>query len=119
MQAARGRVGRRAGAGFFLSLLSGILVILNGAFLLVPKFYALWSSIFWWLPSIGPIYGFIIGLIIGLVLVFGSIIMLMGNGAIADVLIFPFAVFSLIIGGGFVAGMILGIVAGIFGALKN
>ena len=113
------RPGRKAGVGFFLSLLSGILVLLNGAFLLVPAFYAIWSSVFWWLPSIGPSYSFVIGLVIGLVLVFGSIIMLMGNGAIADVLIFPFAVFSLIIGGGLVAGMVLGIVGGIFGALKN
>ena len=119
MYARRGGVGRKAGAGFFLSLLSGILVLLNAALLLVPTFYALWSSVFWWLPSIGPTYGFVVGLVIGLVLVFGSIIMLMGNGAIADVLIFPFAIFSLIIGGGLVAGMVLGIVGGIFGALKH
>jgi len=119
MQARRGGVGRKVGVGFFLSLLSGILVLLNGALLLVPTFYAIWSSVFWWLPSIGPIYGFALGLVIGLVLVFGSIIMLMGNGAIADLLIFPFAVFSLIIGGGLVAGMVLGIVGGIFAALKN
>jgi len=113
------RTERRAGAGFFMSLLSGILVLLNAGILLVPRFYAIWSSVFWWLPNIGPSYGFAIGLVIGLVLVFGSIIMLLGNGAIADVLIFPFAVFSLIIGGGLVAGMVLGIVGGIFGALKN
>jgi hypothetical protein len=45
--------------------------------------------------------------------------MVLGHGALADVIIFPFAVFSLIIGGGFVAGMVLGIVGGIIGALKR
>jgi hypothetical protein len=38
---------------------------------------------------------------------------------LADVIIFPFAVFSLIVGGGFVAGMVLGIVGGIMAALKR
>jgi len=37
----------------------------------------------------------------------------------ADVIIFPFAIFSLIIGGGFIAGMIIGIIAGIMAALKR
>jgi hypothetical protein len=45
--------------------------------------------------------------------------MIMGNGALADIVIIPFAVFSLIIGGGFVAGLLLAIVGGIIGALKR
>jgi hypothetical protein len=49
----------------------------------------------------------------------GSIIMIFKSGALADVIIFPFAVFSLIVGGGFVAGMVLGIVGGIMAALKR
>ena len=122
MQVRRAGVARRAGVGVVLSIISGILVLLNGALLLSPSFYGPpvnWSSIFWWLPSIGPSYAFAIGLIIGLVLIMSSIIMVLGQGAIADILIFPFAVFSLIIGGGFIAGMVLGIVAGIFGVLKK
>jgi hypothetical protein len=45
--------------------------------------------------------------------------MVLGNGPLADVVILPFAVFSLIIGGGFIAGLIIGVVAGIIGALKR
>lgn len=122
LQVGRARVGRKAGVGFVLALSSGILVLLNGALFLVPSFYGSpvnWSSIFWWLPSIGPSYAFAIGFIVGLILIMGSIIMVLGQGAIADVLIFPLAVFSLIIGGGFIAGMVLGIVGGIYGALKR
>jgi len=105
--------------GVILSIVSGILVLLNSAALLSPSFYALWSSIFFWLPSLSPSYWFALGMIIGLTLIFGAIIMAMGHGAIADVIIFPFAVFSLMIGGGFVAGFILGVLGGIFGALRR
>lgn len=122
IQVGRRGVGRKAGVGFALSLSSGILVLLNGALFLVPSFYGPpvnWFSVFWWLPTMGPSYAFAIGFIIGLVLLMGSIVMVLGHGAIADVIIFPFAVFSLIIGGGFVAGMVLGIVGGIVGALKR
>jgi hypothetical protein len=118
----RAGVGRSAIVGIILSIISGILVLLNSALLLVPSFYGPpvnWSSIFWWLPTIGPTYAFALGVIIGLVLIMSAIIMVLGQAAIADILIFPFAVFSLIIGGGFIAGMVLGIVAGIFAVLKR
>jgi hypothetical protein len=116
----RGRgVGRRGIFSFSLSLVSGILVILNSVAFLSPSFYATWSSIFFWLPSVGVANAFVVGFLIGIILIMGSIIMLLGNGAFADVIVFPFAVFSLIIGGGFVAGMLLGIVAGVMGALKR
>jgi len=115
------RAQRRTGSitGFSLSLISGILVLLNGAALLAPSFYGFWSSIFWWIPLLGQYYVFMLGLIIGLTLILSSIIMVLRSGALASMLIFPFAVFSLIIGGGFVAGMVLGIVGGIIGVLKR
>ncbi len=117
-----GRLSGRGVIGFSMSLVSGILVLLNAAALLVPSFYGPpfnWSGIFWWLPNIGQGYAFALGFIIGLTLILGSIVMALGHGAVADIIIFPFAVFSLIIGGGFVAGMVLGIVGGIIGALKR
>jgi len=116
-----GRRGRSV-IGFALCLVSGILVLLNSAVLLVPSFYGPpvnWSTIFFWLPAIGQSYAFALGVIIGLTLIMGSIIMVMGHGAIADVVIFPFAVFSIIIGVGFVAGFVLGVVGGILGALRR
>lgn len=116
------RLSRKGAVGFSLSLSAGILVLLNSAAFLVPSFYGPpvnWSAIFWWLPTLGAGYAFALGFIIGLTLILGSIVMVLGHGALADVIIFPFAVFSLIIGGGFVAGMVLGIVGGIVGALKR
>ena len=110
--------GRRIIA-FALSLVSGILVLLNSAALLSPSFYGYWSGLFFWLPILGASYAFALGFVIGLALIMGSIIMILRSGALADVIIFPFAVFSLIIGGGFIAGMVLGIVGGILAALKR
>jgi hypothetical protein len=112
----------RSIVGFVFCLISGILVLLNAAALLAPSFYGPptnWSGIFFWLPAIGETYAFAIGVVIGLTLIMASIIMVMGHGAIADVIIFPFAVFSIIIGGGFVAGFLLGVIGGILGALKR
>jgi hypothetical protein len=60
-----------------------------------------------------------IGVLIGLTLVLGAIVMVLSNGALADVIIIPFAIFSLMIGGGFIAGMLLGIVAGILALVRR
>jgi hypothetical protein len=113
------RKGGRSIIAVVLSLISGVLVLLNAAALLAPSFWARWSSIFFWLPTIGPSYAFMLGAIIGLTIVLGAIIMAIGNGALADVIIFPFAIFSLIIGGGFIAGMIVGILAGILALIRR
>jgi hypothetical protein len=113
------RLGGRNLFAVLLSLLSGILVLLNSAALLAPSFWALWSSVFFWLPTIGQPYAFMLGALIGLTLVLGAIIMALGNGALADVIIFPFAIFSLIVGGGFIAGMILGILGGILAIARR
>ncbi len=108
----------RALWGFILSMIAGILVILNAAALLSPSFYALWSGVFFWLPAVGPAsLAFAIGAIIGLILVIGSILMLLGYGTIGSIVVFPLAVLSLIIGGGFVAGFVLGVLGGILGML--
>jgi hypothetical protein len=104
---------------FALSLVSGILVLLNSVALLRPIFYGPLSSVFWWLPILGVGKAFALGIIIGVTLILGSIIMAFTSGVLADIIIFPFAVFSLIVGGGFIAGMILGIVGGILGALRR
>ena len=102
-----------------LALLSGILVLLNAAALLSPSFWSMWSAIFFWLPAIGQTYAFMLGAIIGLTLVLGAIVMALSNGALADVIVFPFAIFSLMIGGGFIAGMLLGIISGILALARR
>lgn len=86
---------------------------------MMPGFYGQWSSIFFWLPVIGPTYAFALGVFIGLTIILACAIMILSSGVLADVIIFPFAIFSLIIGGGFIAGMIIGIIAGVLAALKR
>jgi hypothetical protein len=107
--------------GFILSMISGILIILNAAALLSPSFFTLWNQIFFWMTVIDPSAThslvFIIGAILGLILVIGSVLMLLGYGTIGSVVVFPLAVLSLIIGGGFVAGFVLGVLGGILGML--
>ncbi|HXY82860.1 MAG TPA: zinc-ribbon domain-containing protein [Candidatus Saccharimonadales bacterium] len=111
----------RALWGFILTLVAGILVILNAGALLSSSFYNMWVSAFFWIPVIdtSPTHGliFAIGAIIGLILLIGSILMLLGYGTIGSIVVFPMAVLSLIIGGGFVAGFVLGVVGGILGML--
>jgi hypothetical protein len=102
-------------------MIAGILIILNAAALLSTSFYNLWVGVFFWIPVIDPSAThsliFIIGAIIGLILVIGSVLMLLGYGTIGSIVVFPLAVLSLIIGGGFVAGFVLGVLGGILGML--
>ncbi len=98
-----------------------MLVVLNAGALLSSSFYNMWVSAFFWIPVIdnSPTHGliFVIAAIIGLVLLVGSILMLLGYGTIGSIVVFPMAVLSLLIGGGFVAGFVLGVVGGILGML--
>jgi hypothetical protein len=100
----------RATWGFTLSIIAGILVIINAAALLSGAFYLLWASIFPWITYFGGFPPWVlvaIGLILGIVIAVGSILMILGYGTIGAVVVFPAAVISLIIGGGFIAGFIL------------
>jgi len=89
--------------------------------LLSNSFYSLWVGVFFWLPVLdsSPGHGlaFALGVIVGLVLVIGSLLMLFGYGTIGSVVILPLAIASLLIGGGFVAGFILGVLGGLLGML--
>jgi zinc-ribbon domain len=106
--------------GFILSLIAGILIIINAAALLSNSFYTMWAGIFPWITYFGAFPPWVlvaIGLILGIVVCIGSILMVLGYGTIGAVVVFPAAVISLIIGGGFIAGFILGVVGGILGML--
>jgi len=106
--------------GFTISLIGGILIIINAAALLSASFYALWAAIFPWITYFGPFPPWVlvaIGLILGIIATIGSILMILGYGTIGAVVVFPAAVISLILGGGFIAGFVLGVVGGILGML--
>ncbi len=119
--------------GFIIALCAGIIVLLNAGLLLAWQFYGgnfLWANIFFWickidgyacpLPSGSTATGnisFVIGVVVGLIIIVGSILMILGYGTIGSVVVFPMAVASLIIGGGFIAGFVLGIVGAILGMI--
>jgi len=116
---------RRAVWGFVLAMIGGILILANSVALLSATFWGPptgWSNVFWWLggtSGLGQPIAVLIGLIAGLTVIAGGMMMVMRRGPIGAVITFPFAVLSFIIGGGFIVGAILGIVAGILGMLRR
>jgi hypothetical protein len=106
-------------------MVSAILILLNAGALLSSGFWGPptgWSSVFWWLggPSgLGQPVAVLIGLITGLTVISGGIMMVMRRGPTGAMIALPFAVLSFMIGGGFIAGGILGIVAGILGIIRR
>jgi hypothetical protein len=121
----RGFAGRRAVWGFACAMISGILILLNAGALLSSGFWGPptgWSSVFWWLGSpsgLGQSLAVLIGLIAGLTVITGGMMMVMRRGPTGAMITLPFAVLSFIIGGGFIAGGILGIVAGILALIRR
>lgn len=90
------------------------LIFVDAAALLSPSFFP-WS-ILWLTPWITPgtIYlDFILGIILGLVLVGSLVMMFLKFRVLAAFIIFPTAILSLFIGGGFILGAVLAVIAGI------
>jgi len=116
---------RRAVWGFVCAMIAGILILANAVELLSAGFWGAptgWSDIFWWLggpTGVGQAIAVLIGLIAGLTVIAGGMMMVMRRGPIGAILAFPFAVLSFMIGGGFIVGGILGIVAGILGMIRR
>ena len=88
------------------------LVLLNGVALLSASFYDFWSGIFTWLPALGPL-AVILGIMLGLVLIGAMVIMFFGFKILSVFVILPTAIVSLFIGGGFIIGAVLAVLAGI------
>jgi hypothetical protein len=104
-------------------MVSSVLILLNSAALLSPSFWGAptnWSGIFWWLgaPSgFGQWLAVLVGVIAGFIVMTGGMAMIMKRGVMGALITLPFAMLSIIIGGGFLAGAALGIAAGILGAV--
>lgn len=92
--------------------IAAALIFANGIALLSPAFFAIWTSFLPWVGFLGPV-GFILGVMLGLVLVGAIILMLLRFKVMAAFVIFPTAMVSFFIGGGFVLGAILAVIAGI------
>lgn len=95
-----------------LVAIAGGLIIANSVALLSPGFAAFWGSIIPWLTSLGA-FSFILGIVLGLVLL-GSVIMIyLRFKVLSAFVIFPAALVSILVGGGFLLGTILAVLAGI------
>jgi len=113
-------VGEKPTVAFTLALISGILVLLGGLARMMWAWTPFWGGMMgpgmmgMWMPWFGYTFS-AIGLVSGLVILVGGL-MLQSRPDQAQtwgVLILVFAVVSLFSMGGFLAGAILGIVAGI------
>ncbi|MGA3405717.1 MAG: hypothetical protein ABSD49_08305 [Candidatus Bathyarchaeia archaeon] len=93
------------------------LIVANGIALLSPGFFATWSAFLPWLPAFGS-FGFILGVVLGLVLVGAIIMVFLKFRILAAFVIFPTAILSFFIGGGFILGIILAVLGGILLLLK-
>lgn len=115
-------LGTRTIWGFILAMISAALILLNAVALISPGFFGPptnWSLIFFWLNGLsgtGQSIVVLIGLIDGFIVMAGGIMMILRRAVFGGMLVIPFALISFIIGGGFIVGAVLGIVAGLVGA---
>ena len=120
---------KRAMAGFAISFVAGILIILNGlAFIALQS---LLNSIIDFVPIPVPIPGIgiaqavfatigAIGLVFGIIVILGAFLIYMpGKEVIGGIIVLIFSIISIVALGGFFIGLILGIIGGILGLLKK
>ncbi len=88
------------------------LIIANGLALTSPSFAAWWNAIIPWNASLGSV-SIILGVILGVVLLVAVVMIFLKYKVLSAFVIFPTALVSIFIGGGFILGAILGVLAGI------
>ena len=114
-------VAKRASVGFIVSLIAGILILINAI-----AFFALADFI----ESLGDMLPFFVdgtfetlgavGAIIALVVIVGGFLIYMpGKETLGGIIVIIFSIVSIVIGGGFLIGLILGIIGGILGLTKK
>jgi hypothetical protein len=102
---------------YAIAAAAGVLIIINAAALMSPVFFAFWVGLFPWVAMLGS-FGFILGIILGILVLGAVLLMIVGHRLFGVFVIFPAAIVSLFIGGGFIAGLVLGILASILAILN-
>jgi len=97
----------------FLLLVSSALIFANAAALLWPTFFAFWVTLFPWVLQLGN-FSFILGVVLGMIILGAVFLYMLGFRVLSAFMVFPAAIVSLFIGGGFVFGLVLGVVTGIY-----
>src|SRR5271157_64888 len=96
-----------------LLTVSSALIWANAWALLWPGFFAFWVGLFPWVFFLGN-FSFILGVVLGLVIDGAVLLYMLGFKVLAAFMIFPTAIVSLFIGGGFIVGLILAVITGIY-----
>jgi len=96
-----------------LLLTSATLIFANAWALLWPAFFAAWVGFFPWVIQLGN-FSFILGVVLSMVIVGAVILYMLGFKVLSAFMVFPTAILSLFIGGGFLVGLILGVLTGIY-----
>ncbi len=97
---------------FILTIIAAALIFANGIALLSPAFFLLWIGLIPWVAFLGS-FAFILGIMLGMILVGALVLMWLGFRVMSAFVIFPTAIVSLFVGGGFLLGAILAVIAGI------
>jgi len=109
---------KKATAGFIISLIAGILILINAlVFVALASFFEDLGLGF----ATGIMAGFgAMGLIFAVLVIIGAILIYMpGKEVIGGILVLIFSILSIFIGGGFIIGLILGIIGGALGIAKK
>jgi len=115
---------KKATAGFVISLIAGIFILINA--LMVFALSAFIGGLTSFVPGVGGLLGAAmtlygaIGLLFAIIVIIGAILIYMpGKEIIGGILVLIFSILSIVIGGGFVLGLILGIIGGALGIAKK
>ncbi len=102
---------QRAIAGFTISLIAGILILAN-ALLFTTAVGSILGLV---LPTLSGNLIIAAGIVFGALTIMGSLLLDRGKRAIGGLMVVIFSTLSIIVGGGFLIGLILGIVGGALG----
>jgi len=118
---------KKATAGFIISLIAGVLILINALLIVgIAGVVGSWAA---WVPEAEEAAGVVstffyawagAGLIFAILVIIGAILIYMpGREVLGGILVLIFSILSIIIGGGFLIGLILGIVGGVLGIVKK
>lgn len=120
---ATGEVVKRATVGFIISLIAGVFILINAImFVVLAEFLeelGVWAAIPDFITDI--FVGMAaVGLIFALLVIVGALLIYMpGKEVVGGILVIIFSILSIVIGGGFLIGLILGIIGGVLGLVKK
>lgn len=107
---------KRPPAGFVLSLISGIFILLNAILMslaqILASLYFTAGQLYWLLTAPWFLFLSSFGAICGLFVLGGAYLLYKGRNILGGVLIALFSILSISVVGGFIVGFILGVVGG-------